>query len=469
MIAGILGTVVIALAFAVFLIEPQPVVRHIPPAYMRFDKDPPPPEAPKIPTSVSHPASLGARPVPNIRAQVAGPITLPEIDPSEVETAGLGLGLDGDGIGDEIGDAGPGDDFGPIPRDFGKRCSPDDRLDRLRGAGAPPESEDHLVRALRFLKSTQAADGGWGQKNRPAMTGLALLAYLGHCETALSPEFGESCLRAITYLTDLGLRNDGRLVADTNDRHWPYEHAIATYALAEAESIHRPLGINLPQLRAVVGSAGRVIIDGQHPSGGWDYAYDTAGGRGGDLSITGWQLQALKACKLTGVDFRNLRPCVKRGLEYVGARQAENGGFGYQGTSPAGGAGGVASLTGVGMLSFQIWGEGSASPVRKGERYAAGMKFGWDGPDCDLYAHYYLSQAMFRRGGSAWEKYRPQVFGTLLPSQADDGSWPVPGGGSKPRAVGALFANDTPDGRHYRTVLAALMLEVPYRYLPMSK
>jgi hypothetical protein len=97
------------------------------------------------------------------------------------------------------------------------------------------------------------------------------------------------------------------------------------------------------------------------------------------------------------------------------------------------------------------------------------MRFEWDGPDCDLYAHYYLSQAMFRRGGTAWDKYQPQIFDSLLPNQSDDGSWPVPGGGSKPNAVGALFANNNPDGRHYRTTLAALMLEVPYRYLPMDR
>ncbi len=469
MIAGIAGTVLLSLVLTLIFL-PKPVETTGPIEYVEVGVDrPDPPDAPDIPVSASNPASLGARPIPSILADLAAPVALPEVEFADVAGPGFGTGLDGTGLGEALGDSGMGDDFGPIHHDLSKRCARQDRLDRLREAGAPTESDDHVLRALRFLKSTQAADGGWGNKHRSAMTGLALLAYLGRCETSVSEEFGESCVRAITFLTDIGMRNDGRLVENASDRHWPYEQAIATYALAEAESFHRALGIRMPELRRVVGRAGQIIIDGQHPSGGWDYAYDTTGGRGGDLSITGWQLQALKACKLTGIDLRNLRSCVRDGLEYVEARQAGDGGFGYQGTAPAGGAAG-ASLTGVGMLSFQIWDKGSASPVRKGEDYAAKrMRFEWDGPQCDLYAHYYLSQAMFRRGGRSWEKYRPQVFDTLLPSQAADGSWPVPGGGSKVQAVGALFANDTPEGRHYRTTLAALMLEVPYRYLPMSR
>lgn len=470
LLAGILGTVLLSLGLALLLIPPKQRIVIIPPITGGYEPDKPLVDPPKVRTSMSTPAAPGAPSMRHLRAHTIAPLSLPEVDPSDVVGPGVGESFPGVGVGDDLGDTGmQGDDFQPIPAGLRKRCTAADRLDRLQQAGAPTEADEHVLRALRFLKSTQAADGGWGRRHRSAMTGLALLAYLGHCETAISEEFGESCLNAITFLTDVGMKHDGRLVADTGERHWPYEQAIATYALAEAESFHRALAIRLPGLRDVVGKAGQLIIDGQHESGGWDYAYETEGSRGGDLSITGWQLQALKACKLTGLDFHDLRRCVRDGLDYVGERQAADGGFGYQSTRPAGDAAG-ASLTGVGMLSYQIWAQAAAAPVRKGERYAAGkLRFEWDGPECDLYAHYYLSQAMFRRGGDTWESYRPQIFDVLMPHQADDGSWPVPGGGAKPRAVGALFADDTPDGRHYRTALAALMLEVPYRYLPMSR
>ena len=37
------------------------------------------------------------------------------------------------------------------------------------------------------------------------MTGISLLAYLAHCETPLSEEFGETVLKGISFLVDLGM------------------------------------------------------------------------------------------------------------------------------------------------------------------------------------------------------------------------------------------------------------------------
>lgn len=394
-------------------------------------------------------------------------LRIPVVDTPPLESSDFGTGQDFDsGMGNDsdMGWRGPN-----LPTSSRKRCTKSDRLELLEEGGATPEVDETVIRALRYLKSTQSKDGSWGDNHKSAMTGLALLAYLGHCETALSEEFGDSCLMAITYLVDLGMKHNGRLVVDTNQRHWPYEQAIATYALAEAETFHRALAIQIPMLRETIANAGQLIIDQQHPSGGWDYNYEESSIRGGDLSITGWHIQALKACKHTGIDFRNLRSCVMKSLDYVKARQASDGGFGYTGTQPAGEAAG-ASLTGVGMLSLQIWDKGSTPAVTKGARYAhTNLKFDWTSPECDVYAHYYLSQAMFQRGGAEWLAYQPTVLAKLPTHQSDDGSWPIPGGGRKPKAVGALFASDSFEGKHYRTALATLMLEVYYRYLPSTR
>lgn len=466
-VLGLLGTTLIALLLGILLLpvySPPPsgtTVIHIPED--RGD-DPPPPRMRPV---SQNPSSPSARPVPVITVPVPDLVSLPTVQVPVTESDSIGSGNDwGEGAGFEDG---PGMNGRSIPCNTRKRCSKEDRLQMLAEGGGTPEVEESVVRALRYLKSTQAADGSWGSKHKTAMTGLALLAYIGHCETSLSEEFGDSCLGAITYLVDIGMKNQGRLVHDITDRHWPYEQAIATYALAEAQTFHAALDIEIPMLRDTVSKAGQLIIDSQHPSGGWDYAYDESGNRGGDLSITGWHIQALKACKLTGIDFRNLKNCVKRSLEYVEARQASDGGFCYTGSSPVTKPGGAA-LTGVGMLSLQMWGKGSAPAVRKGAKYAeAKLRFDWATPDCDLYAHYYLSQAMFQRGDKTWNDYQTEVLADLPSLQKADGSWPVPGGGGKTNAVGALFANDSAEGRHYRTVLTTLMLEVYYRYLPATQ
>jgi hypothetical protein len=216
--------------------------------------------------------------------------------------------------------------------------------------------------------------------------------------------------------------------------------------------------------------AGRVVIDNQHPSGGWDYAYATAGPRGGDLSITAWHIQALKACEHTGLELTGLKQTVNRALDYVSGLQHASGGFGY--TSAAAPAGGpdYFTLTGAGVLSLQMGGRGSRAAVRNGVRYIdANTRFDYATEFADLYGHYYEAQAMFNRGGEAWRRYNALFRDQLLQHQNADGSWQNPGGADgRVRAVGAEFTGGSAMSVHYRTCLATLMLEVYYRYLPAT-
>ena len=109
----------------------------------------------------------------------------------------------------------------------------------------------------------------------------------------------------------------------------------------------RVLGLNIPNLKESVQLGVQWTIDNQNPSGGWDYNFDE-GGRGGDMSITAWQMQALKAGYHTRLTFRNMPQCISKALNYCEARQNSNGGFGYTGTSPVGG--GHFTLTGRSAL-----------------------------------------------------------------------------------------------------------------------
>jgi hypothetical protein len=261
------------------------------------------------------------------------------------------------------------------------------------------------------------------------------------------------------------MKNNGILVpkARRKDRHWSYEHGIATYALGEATTFCKKLGITIPNLPETTQKAGQYIISNQHKSGGWDYGYSENSKRGGDLSVSAWQIQALKACHHTGLDFRNMRTCISKAIHYVIGRQDSNGGFGYTGKRPASNIG-YFTLTGAGVLSLQMWDKGSFSAARKGAKYIEKhTKFDYNGKTCDLYGHYYESQAMMNRGGVQWKKYNAIFRDQVLNSQNKDGSWRKPGGKNKKiRAVGAQFVQDV----HYRTCLCILMLEVYYRFLP---
>jgi hypothetical protein len=337
---------------------------------------------------------------------------------------------------------------------LGKRCSKDDRLQRLKENGGTPECEEAVLKGLRWIKANQSPDGSFGNGNI-AMTGLALLAYFGHCETPASDEFGDSCMRAIVFLVNHGIKNDGRLANNYTSNFWCYEHGIATYALGEAYTFCKELKVEIPNLPEVTGKAGQFIIDNQHDNGGWAYAYSLSSkGAHTDLSIVGWQIQALKACSHTDIKYRGMNSAITKGLKYVESLQnPESGAFGYTGP-PAGDAG--STLTGVGMLCFQMWDKGKSSLVTKGARsISKNLQFEYAGASGNLYQHYYESQAMMQRGGSDWKKYNDVFRDQLLHNQNPDGSWKSTGG-KGPGATGSPI---------YNTCLCTLMLEVYYRFL----
>jgi hypothetical protein len=67
------------------------------------------------------------------------------------------------------------------------------------------------------------------------------------------------------------------------------------------------------------------------------------------------------------------------------------------------------------------------------------------------YGHYYGVQAMYTAGADDWESYFATVRDEILRMQQDDGSWP----------------NQVGPGPALGTAAAVLILEIPYRYLPI--
>lgn len=367
--------------------------------------------------------------------------------------AGGGFGA-GAGAGNGLGfGAGSGKLFGLVPETMRKRCSPEDRLQRLKENGGLPACEDAVVKSLRWLKSKQNPDGSWGGNNRPAMTGFALLAFFGHCETPASVEFGDTTMNGILYLVNLAMKNDGKMASNFTANSWCYEHAIATYAIGEAATFCKDLKIPVPNLDEVALKAGQFIIDHQNKNGGWAYAYATEGGHT-DASVVGWQIQALKACSHTDLRYRGMTTCIREGLKYLDTCQNANGGYGYTSAKTANGK--YFGLTGVGMLCNQMWDKGKRSEVSKAAKYVLeNTKLDYNSKDnSDLYAHYYESQAMMQRGGSEWTKYNAIFRDQILNNQAEDGSW-------KPTGSNLRGTADP----IYRTALCTLMLEVYYRFL----
>lgn len=415
---------------------------------------------PKVQTNVTRkPTPPSSNLAKVIVANTASPTSVP-VPAIDVSTPSLDFGdID---LGDNWGDSGP-QGFGNIPSVMKKRCSLEDRLARLQETGGTPECEKAVSKALDWFKATQSADGSWTGSRQPAMTGLALLAFLGRCETPLSKDYGDTVLRGITYLVDHGMRHDGKLASDYLDKQWCYEHSIATYALAEASTFCKQGNINIPNLFDVTRKAGQFIIDNQNKNGGWAYSYAREGGHT-DTSVTAWQIQALKACHHTGLEFKGLDRAARRAMDYMESMVNSQGGVGYNSPGSTH-AHGYFSMSGGGLLSLQMFGKGSSLVSRRIASYIEkNTRFEYDGPYSDLYGHYYEAQAMLNRGGAQWRKYNDLFRDQVLKSQNPDGSWKAPNKGSSQgiRAVGAEFVGNV----HYRTALCTLMLEVYYRFLP---
>jgi hypothetical protein len=365
----------------------------------------------------------------------------------------LGMGFGGAGLGDGQGG------LGGLPGSMKGRCTPQERLKRLREGGGNEQCEAAVVRSLRWLKANQNSDGSWGQQYKASMTGLALLAYLGHCETPKSQEYGETVTKAITYLVNMGNSQKGKLSL-VNSHGWVYEHGIATYALCEALTFVKELKMDFPGLQQACNEAVQMILNGQHPSGSWDYNYNKASSRPGDTSILGWHVQALKAADHAGFEKKDIQKAVDRALKRLEEVQNDNGTFGYVNK----GSPNDQRLVGVGALCFQMWGKENSRPAREAIRWMSKeMDPVYNSPSANLYAWYYTTLSLFQKGGTQWDRWNRKWRDQLLNNQNEDGTYKQEGNFGKGATSTSAAGRDA---EIYRLCLNTLSLEAYYRFLP---
>lgn len=428
---------------------------------------------------VKHATAMAKR-VPMTRIGVEGKkdCVLPQAELISLPATGQGLHATGDRLSGESLNmgvsgilsmaTGPATMLPKPPNVFGARCAPQQRLEKLRQNGGTPECELAVSRSLAWLQSQQNADGSWGRTNKAAMTGLVLLCYLGRCETPESPFYGENVRNGLLYLVELARRNPHGLVSEQPlANSATYEHGIATYALGELYSFYRLGSSSLPGLRESFEKGVRLIIDQQNARGAWTYGGKDAGlpyaynkeSSGEDLSVSGWQFQALKAAKHSGLKIEGLDAAIKRCSDYLASKQTKDGGFGKTNRDEHYNQW---SLTGCGVLGLQTLALHQNTAVKKGIRFLreflSSEPLDWE-RNCNLYCWYYYTQAFFQQGGDDWKFYNSQFLPQILGAQNADGSFK--------RGRPNWPAGDAADAI-YRQCLCTLQLEVYYRYLKVA-
>lgn len=324
--------------------------------------------------------------------------------------------------------------------------------------GGTIRSEQAVENALRWLAEHQMASGAWsvvhdthkckgrcknnGSPERfdTAATGLALLAFLGAGYTHQDGQYQDTVQRGLYFLMrSMEDTQGGGSWMYTSDKGM-YNHGIAAFAVCEAYQMTGD-----PDLRRAAQRGADFIAYAQNYVGGWGYLP----GKPGDLTISGWQVMALKSAQAAKLSLPgNL---TFRLDKFLKTQQVEGEPFyGYRKPDKQ------ATCTAIGNLIRLLRGR---SPTDPDSLKAAEYLLAQGVDRTDVYFNYYVSLYLFHIGGPTWESFNAPVREYLISTQAtgghEAGSW--------------YFDNQygKVGGRLYTTAMAAMTLEVYYRYQPL--
>ena len=394
---------------------------------------------------------------------------------------------------------------------FGDPLDIKSQLSRRRGqrklqnalqAGATAESEHAVALALEWLARQQKPDGRWvlhedqRVKFPIGATCLALLTFLGAGETHLHGEYQEVVEKGFAFL--LGpqggeLTEHGWMFRDDRASSWldgdtMYSHGLAAICLCEAYAMTDDSRLFQPAQEAL-----RYIEYTQdRRGGGWRYVTRQRG----DLSVTGFQIMALKSANLN--DMKVSKETVLDAIRFLDAMSSESGTY-YGYTAPGESLSeGMYSMTAVGLLCRIYLGWSHENPsLMRGVQYLAdhGPSLGhidWlkdlevgllqvDGVAewienttrkpgeeltresirnlyVDIYYNYYATQVLHHYGGPEWEQWNEVMRDFLVETQTTEGN---------ARGSWEFQTNWGSGSSLYATTMAAMTLEVYYRYLPL--
>jgi hypothetical protein len=381
----------------------------------------------------------------------------PQAAPAATETSLLGF------------DCMPSGDVMTLVRAYGNAYA--DRgmsgnIEEVEKEGGNQATEKCVANALKWLAMHQMPDGGWsfdlgpcpschGQcrdsgrlaEARNAATGLALLPFLGSGQTHKeSKKYKATIHNGLTFLINrMRISPQGGALNEPGGNM--YSHGIATIALCEAYAMTNDKNLFIPTRAAL-----NFIVSAQDPKGGgWRYSPREAG----DTSMLGWQLMALKSGQMADIPVPGR--VAKKASFFLDSVQSDGGSlYGYQATDQ-----GSDATVAIGLLSRMYLGWKRDNPaLQRGVQWLSRR-----GPSANnMYYNYYATQVMRHWEGEEWKNWNQQMRDQLIHSQAkqghEEGSWFT--GGSSDRDAGT-------GGRLYCTAMAAMILEVYYRHMPIYR
>ena len=336
----------------------------------------------------------------------------------------------------------------------------------LGSGGGTKRTERAVAAALAWIARHQNPDGSWsidyhsrcegpgctgpGSSNAPgAATALGLLPFLAAGQThETKGPYKQKIYAGICWMISHQLPTGDLSV--TGGQTQMYSHGIATIMLCEAYGMSHDKRLEGPARAAL-----RFIEVGQdQQTGGWWYTHRQPGG---DTSVFGWQFMALKSGVMAGLAPSHV--CFDLAKKWLDSVSKEpKGQFAYMPDK-----GPSNTMTAVGLLCTQYLGANSLDPrLVEGTRYL--MNNPPDTKTRNNYYWYYATQVMHNQPGPEWDDWNRQMRTVLIKTQCGDpgcanGSWDPAKPGPDPWAAQG--------GRLMMTSLAALTLELYYRYPPL--
>ena len=323
-----------------------------------------------------------------------------------------------------------------------------------QGSPADRRVDQSIVRALKFLASKQQRSGAWQIENpsrgldAASTTSLAIMAFMAAGHVPGEGPYGDQMDRGIRWVLN-NQRSDGLFTHRAGSGPM-YTHGICTLMLAEVAgmvdaSLADRVRTSLERAILLILRA-QAVSKGQPHAGGWRYHPSS---HVSDLSVTGWQLLALRAARNIGCDVP--AEAIDEAVSYVKqcAAPGRSGGFSYQ---P--GHGVTPTRSGTGILCLEICGEHHAPATLAAADYLLRRPLEYS-DSFFFYGVYYCTVGMFQVGGRHWEATRNHISSVLLSRQYPDGSWNADEG------------SESSFGPVYATSLSVLALAVEYQYLPI--
>lgn len=317
-------------------------------------------------------------------------------------------------------------------------------------------------KAVKFLISKQREDGAiLDRQYDTTMTSLAIMAM---ASTGVTPSDTDQRGRAVRGALDFVLRAD-RQDDDgyfgNRDGSRMYGHGITTLMLTEMLG----MGANEQQDQVIhrrCQKAIDLILGAQKQNkaaqyrGGWRY---TPNSTDSDLSVSIWQLLALRSAKNDGLQVP--ASAIDNAVAYLtrsytaridsrGQPVSDVAGFSYVPDQSSA----TYTMTAAGLLAMQVCGQYDSPLVAGSADWLLSNSPKWT-ERFFFYGTYYYAQGMYQRGGEHALVADRLVREILLSKQNRDGSWTASSG------------EESGNGQVYTTSLAVLSLSVKFHYLPI--